>query len=448
MRSVAPQTRSRATTAAHLTVAVALSGTLAATGTPPAWAGATADRPALVSADKSPPQVRDVKFSRASVAVRGLAVVPVRVSMRVTDPSGVRDNPHDMNPSPQLVLGPVPGHQSKLRPVLTRTSGTATDGTWSATVNVPSTWNGTVRIISVGATDKAGNELSTALSGARSPKLRIRGTHQPALTLQYSTLAGGGFRIHGRASYTDTGRPLSRQKLATALDSGCDFDGGAKNNIVTDARGNYEKQFRAGGAGNAGCVALIGAAARNQRPAILAYRIASAPAYSVPAAAMLQAADLNGTATTTVTDNDWAALRPPQPCGPYASAKLRRADRAVQAMIGVNDRPTVIVNDVATYASDGAQRYLRDVRRAAATCGHGWTVRATGVAGDESVLLRHREYIDYAQTNKDTYLVVARTGRAVVVVADTGWETADGHEALVRSLSVAAVRRAAVLNGQ
>lgn len=443
MRSVAPQTRDRAITAAHLTVAVALSGALLATGAPPA----TAARPALVSTDKSPPQVRDVKFSRASVAVRGLAVVPVRVSMRVTDPSGVRDNPHDMNPSPQLVLGPVPGHQSKLRPVLTRTSGTATDGIWSATVNVPSTWNGTVRIVSVGAMDKAGNELSTALSGARSPRLRVRGTHRPALTFQYSMLAGGGFRIHGQASFTDTGRPLSRQKLATALDSGCDFDGGARNNIVTDARGNYEKRFRDGGAGDAGCVALIGAAARNQRPAILAYRIASAPAYSVPAAAMLQAVDLNGTATTPVTDS-WVALRPPQPCGPYASAKLRRADRAVQAMIGVNDRPTVIVNDVAVYASDGAQRYLRDVRRAVATCGHGWSVRASGVAGDESVLLRHREYIDYAQANKDTYIVVARTGRAVVVVADTGWETADGHEALVRSLSVAAVRRAAVVNGR
>ncbi|RSM39930.1 hypothetical protein DMB66_57750 [Actinoplanes sp. ATCC 53533] len=450
MRSAAPQTRGRGTTAAYLTVAATLSGALVATGTPPVWAGGTADRPALVSADKSPPQVRDVKFSRAAVSVRGLAVVPVRVSMRVTDPSGVLDNPHDMNPSPQLVLGSVPGHQAKLRPVLTRTSGTATDGTWSATVNVPSTWNGTVRIVSVGATDQAGNELSTTLSGARSPKLRVRGTHRPALTFNYSLLAGGGFRIHGRASFTDTGRPIGHRKLATGYDSGCDFDGGAVNTIVTDARGNYETRFRGGEAGAAGCVALIGPAARNQRPAILAYRVASAPAYSVPAAAMLQPEDLNGADTTTVTDNHWSALRPPQPCGPYASAKLRRADRAVQAMIGTLDqsRPTVIVNDVATYAADGAQRYLRDVRKAVATCGNGWSVLASGVAGDESVLLRHREYLDYAQTNKDTYIVVARTGRAVVVLADTGWETGSGHEDLVRSLSAAAVRRAAVVNGR
>jgi hypothetical protein len=330
MRSVAPQTRSRAITAAHLTVAVTLSGALLALGTPSAGAGATVAGPALASTDKSPPQVRDVRFSRASVAVRGLAVVPVRVSMRVTDPSGVRDNPHDMNPSPQLVLGTVPGHQSKLRPVLTRTGGTATDGTWSATVNVPSTWNGTVRIVSVGAMDKAGNELSTALSGAGSPKLRVRGTHRPALTFHYSMLAGGGFRIHGRASYTDTGRPLSHQKLATALDSGCDFDGGARNNIVTDARGNYEKRFRAGGVGDAGCVALIGAAARNQRPAILAYRIASAPAYSVPAAAMLQG---SGPGRNRHHDGHRRLL------GDAAAAAAVRAVRVGQAAPGGPGRP-------------------------------------------------------------------------------------------------------------
>jgi hypothetical protein len=434
-----------APTPKSLAVAVVLSGALVATATPPAWAGATAHRPALVSADRSPPQVRDVRFSRTSVAVRGLAVVPVRVFLRLTDPSGVLDNPHDMNPSPQLTIGSVPGFQSKLRPVLTRTSGTATDGTWSATVNVPSTWNGTVRIVSVGASDTAGNTFTTALSGAASPKLRVRGTHRPAVTLRYSVLDGGGFRIHGRAYYTDTGQPLHGKALATAYDSNCDFDGGATNNVVTDARGNYEKLFRNGGEGAAGCVALIGRAARHQPPTMLAYRIASAPNYAVPAAAMLQQADLNGAATTTVTDDYWSTLQPPQPCGPYSSAGLRREHRTVQAMIGVDDRPSVIVNDVATYASDGAHRYLTQLRKAVATCGHGWSLVGTGVAGDESLLLRRREHIDYADTDKDTYVVVARTGRAVVVVADTGWETADGHEAVARRLSVTAVKRAAVL---
>ena len=437
-----PATLSRGRIAAHLSIAVALSGALAATGAAPATADTS--RPTLTSTDDSAPQVRDLRFSRASVTVRGLDVVPVRVSMRLTDPSGVLDNPHDMNPYPQLVLGSVPGHQAKLRPVLTRTAGTATDGTWSATVNVPSTWNGTVRILSVGAVDLAGNELSTALTGAQSPKLRVRGTHRPALTFTYSMLDGGGFRIHGRASFTDTGRPIRNRPLATAYDSGCDFDGGAVADIRTDARGNYEKRFPNGGAGAAGCVALTGPTARHQRPAILAYRIASAPAYHVPEAAMLQPADLGGAPTTTVTDGSWSALRPPQPCGPYPSDRLRRAERAVQAMIGVGERPTVIVNDVGVYRPGGARTYLAQLRRAVAGCS-GWSVLDTGVAGDESVLLRLREHIDYANTDKYTYVLVARTGRALVVVADAGWEDGDGHESLVRELGVAAVRRAAVV---
>jgi hypothetical protein len=358
------------------------------------------------------------------------------VSVRLTDPSGVRGDP-------QLALGPVPGHQGKLRPVLTRTAGTARDGTWSATVHVPSTWNGVVRIVSVGATDRAGNTATTALSGRRSPALRVRGTHRPALSFHYSLLAGGGFRIHGRASFTDTGRPIRRLPLATAYDSNCDLDGGAVDTITTDRFGRYEKRFPAGGEAAAGCVALIGRAARHQLPTVLAYRIASAPAYAVPAAAMLQPADLNGAETNAVTGDYWAALQPPQPCGPYPSARLRRADRAVQAMIGVGERPTVVVNDVAVYAADGARRYLRQLRRAVATCGPGWTVLATGVASDESVLLRHREHLDYAGVDKDTYVVVARTGRAVVVLADAGWEIGNGHEAVVRDLAPVAVARAA-----
>ena len=187
---------------------------------------------------------------------------------------------------------------------------------------------------------------------------------------------------------------------------------------------------------------------------LLAHHVAAARQTSIPDAALLQPEDLGGATPTPVTDDYWSALRPPQPCAdaPYPSAALRRADRAISALIGVDDRPTVVMEHVATYRSDGAHRYLRELRRAVASCDgldrhdpH-WTVLGTGVAGDESVVLRLREYIDYADTYKDTYLVVARIGRVLVVLADTGWETGDGHLALVRELSTTAVRRAAVLN--
>ena len=187
---------------------------------------------------------------------------------------------------------------------------------------------------------------------------------------------------------------------------------------------------------------------------MLAYHAASAPHPSIPDAALLQPEDLGGATPEPVTGDYWSALRPPQPCAdrPYPSTASRRVDRAVSAMVGVGDRPTVVMADVALYRGDGAHRYLRELRRAVAACDEPgprdprWTVLATGVAGDESVLLRLREYVDYAGTYKNTYLVAARTGRVLVVVADAGWETGGGHEALVRDLSTAAVRRADVIN--
>jgi hypothetical protein len=119
----------------------------------------------------------------------------------------------------------------------------------------------------------------------------------------------------------------------------------------------------------------------------------------------------------------------------------------MSAMIGFNERPTVIMEHVATYRADGADRYLTELRRNLASCDDtGWTVLATGVAGDESMLLQLREYIDYAETWKHTYVLVARVGSALVVLADHGWENGNGHENLVRDLSAAAVLRAAVVS--
>jgi len=151
----------------------------------------------------------------------------------------------------------------------------------------------------------------------------------------------------------------------------------------------------------------------------------------------------------------WPALRPPQPCadGPYRSAALRRVDRTVSGLVGVGERPTVLVEHVTIYRANGAQSYLRQLRRALDRCagtdarGTEWTVLATGVAGRDSLLLRMREEVDYGDrlVVKDTYLAVARVGRAVVVVADVGWEDGDGHEPLVRESITTAVRQASIL---
>jgi hypothetical protein len=60
-------------------------------------------------------------------------------------------------------------------------------------------------------------------------------------------------------------------------------------------------------------------------------------------------------------------------------------------------------------------------------------------------MLRRRTYLDHTGTDHDTYLMVSRIGRVLVVVHDLGWETGGGDEKLARDLGVIAVRRAAVL---
>jgi hypothetical protein len=107
---------------------------------------------------------------------------------------------------------------------------------------------------------------------------------------------------------------------------------------------------------------------------------------------------------------------------------------------------------LATYRSDGAHRYLDQLRHALDRCGATsgpdgqWTVLATGVAGDESLLLRLRQHIDYGgPTIKDTFLAVIRVGDALVVLADTGWEASGGDEVVVRQLMAAAVHRASTV---
>ena len=95
-----------------MAVAGAIAAAITVAGPPPATAGSAAVRGAATPSDTSPPRLRDIRFSRTSVKVRGLAVVPVTVSVHLTDPSGVDEIPYAMTPSPQVTLGPVPGWQS------------------------------------------------------------------------------------------------------------------------------------------------------------------------------------------------------------------------------------------------------------------------------------------------------------------------------------------------
>ncbi|MBB3095042.1 hypothetical protein FHR83_002705 [Actinoplanes campanulatus] len=161
---------------------------------------------------------------------------------------------------------------------------------------------------------------------------------------------------------------------------------------------------------------------------------------------MLGPDDLGGVAPLEVDRDSWVRLRPPQPCeGDYPEAK---AERAVTAVIDADRAPNAVMEYVGVYRPGEARRYLRELRSVLKVCeGTAWRIEATGVAGPDSLLLRYSdtfEHVDQWITHH-TYLVVARKGRAVVLVADAGWETDSGDPALARKLITPALRRAAAL---
>lgn len=175
----------------------------------------------------------------------------------------------------------------------------------------------------------------------------------------------------------------------------------------------------------------------------------------IPDEAMLQAADLHGGPTSAVEDQHWPRLRPPRPGAEdtYPSTASRRVQRTLSAVVTVDEMPTVVVQYVAVYHSNGAHRCLRDLRRAL-DARHGvddqgglWTILATHVAGPESLLLRLREDVGEAGENviKDTYIALTRVGRVLIAVSDTGWGSGSGDRGLVEELIIPAVRRARIL---
>ena len=203
-----------------------------------------------------------------------------------------------------------------------------------------------------------------------------------------------------------------------------------------------------------GAVAAVAVSAVALAVADPAQAMSAGRVRAIPAAAMLQPADLGGVQVSPADVDLRPWLRPPQPCGSFRSAAKRGADRAVQAVYPVGPvTPTVLLEYVAVYRGSGAAQYLRELQRAVGHChgcvaaGRTWRIIGRGVAGRQSLLRSVRETVGYEGSNRvqTTYLAVALTGHAIVVLADIGWEIGDGHVALVRALAPRAVARAAIL---
>jgi hypothetical protein len=217
--------------------AVCLAGTLLA---PP---------PALAAADDAAPVVTEITFSTDAVSVSGVDLVPVTVSVGLTDDDGVAESVQDgFQIAPAVRLESRAGGQTRTEHVvLTLASGAPQDGVWSATIQVPSTWNGHWEVGRVIAGDQAGNDLDAdPRQAGLDAALDVTGTHQPAITLQFvpDPLVGDGpLTVRGRVYDTDTGEGLGRQPIYFGFDNLC-IEGGTAPNGVTAADGSYSKTYQ------------------------------------------------------------------------------------------------------------------------------------------------------------------------------------------------------------
>ncbi|SCL14593.1 hypothetical protein [Micromonospora inyonensis] len=106
---------------------------------------------------------------------------------------------------------------------LALTSGTAQDGVWSATIQVPSTWNGRWEPSRLVAVDEGSRRLDVDprnLSSAAT--LDVAGTHLPAVTMEFvpDPLVGDGrLTMRGRFFYEDTGKGIPHQPIFFGEDS-------------------------------------------------------------------------------------------------------------------------------------------------------------------------------------------------------------------------------------
>ncbi|MDI6097378.1 hypothetical protein QLQ12_02020 [Actinoplanes sp. NEAU-A12] len=162
----------------------------------------------------------------------------------------------------------------------------------------------------------------------------------------------------------------------------------------------------------------------------------------IPDEAMLRPADLGGAETREADAESWPALRPPRPCGMRAPKPA--ADRAVSAIVDADRAPVVVLEYVAQHPAGAAERYLRRLRAAVRDCPN-WRLEKSGTDTLTMRWTQTWEHVDDRVTHH-TYVAVARTGRAIVLVADLGWETSSGERARAERLITPATRRAAVLH--
>jgi hypothetical protein len=182
------------------------------------------------------------------------------------------------------------------------------------------------------------------------------------------------------------------------------------------------------------------------------------PDAGIPDTAMLSPADLNGAEVDPADSPTIGRLDICQDGRPVGMDH-RLATHSVAALYHAPGTPPDYVPDseisetLWRYEPGGAARFLTDLKAALARCpgptgdsGAVTRIVSTNLGGDESVLLKSTWTVEQGGPHQHiTYLAVARVNDTVVAVRDNGYESADGDEARIRSLTLRAIHNARTL---
>ena len=184
--------------------------------------------------------VSDVKLSTTNVTASGVKLAPVGVTVKAgyktTDP---RDDGLVLNVLLKRIGGT--GQATSLFSTnLKRTAGTVQDGVWTGPLEVPSTANGTFKVVGVmvgpfGPTGSGMEDDPTAFDGET---LTVVGTHQPKFASSSTpnpVPVGTTYKLSWRLTDSMTTKPMAGVKVIVANDNGC-AEGGWKT-AVTDSNG-------------------------------------------------------------------------------------------------------------------------------------------------------------------------------------------------------------------
>ncbi|MDX6279198.1 MAG: hypothetical protein QOH03_269 [Kribbellaceae bacterium] len=206
--------------------------------------------------------VTAVELGRTAVAVSGLNRVAVPVTVKAGYNS---DDPIYQNTLLNVFLkrsggvGAVPlmvaGH-------LIRTAGTLKNGTWTGTVDVPSTANGTFHVFGVlaGETLDGSDGSGTTETLFNGPSIAVTGVHQPKLGVSVIPRVvpfGSGFTVKAAIYDSTTGKPYGNRILLQIQNEHLciEYDAGSK---YTDTAGILTASFPAAAADYVTCVRVRG----------------------------------------------------------------------------------------------------------------------------------------------------------------------------------------------